>query len=59
MATLPALTETTLDLLCRTLADAATHKEVGILLSQCGIEERGGPWVEAARPEQIEVLERN
>jgi Staphylococcal nuclease homologue len=23
------------------------------------IEERGGPWVEAARPEQIEVLERN
>jgi endonuclease YncB( thermonuclease family) len=23
------------------------------------IEERGGPWVEASRPEQIEVLERN
>ena len=23
------------------------------------IEERGGPWVEAVRPEQIEVLERN
>jgi endonuclease YncB( thermonuclease family) len=23
------------------------------------IEERGGPWVEAARPEQVEVLERN
>ena len=23
------------------------------------IEERGGPWVEAARPEQIEVVERN
>jgi hypothetical protein len=23
------------------------------------IEERGGPWVEAARPEQIEVIERN
>jgi endonuclease YncB( thermonuclease family) len=23
------------------------------------IEERGGPWVEATRPEQIEVLERN
>ena len=23
------------------------------------IEERGGPWVEATRPEQIELLERN
>jgi endonuclease YncB( thermonuclease family) len=23
------------------------------------VEERGGPWVEAARPEQIEVMERN
>jgi hypothetical protein len=23
------------------------------------LEERGGPWVEAARPEQIEVIERN
>src|SRR5262249_30848480 len=23
------------------------------------IEERGGPWVEATRPEQIEVVERN
>ena len=27
---------------CRTLADAATHKELSILLSQCGIEEQGG-----------------
>jgi uncharacterized protein (TIGR02391 family) len=42
MATLPTLTDTTLDVLCRTLADAATHKELTILLSQCGIEERGG-----------------
>jgi hypothetical protein len=26
----------------------------------CGgtIEERGGPWIEAARPEQIEIAER-
>lgn len=42
MATLPSLTDTTLDLLCRTLADASTHKELSILLSQCGIEEQGG-----------------
>lgn len=42
MAALPSLSETTLDVLCRSLADAATHKEVTLLLSQCGIEERGG-----------------
>jgi hypothetical protein len=23
------------------------------------IEERGGPWIEASRPEQIEIVERN
>jgi len=23
------------------------------------IEERGGPWVDATRPEQIELVERN
>jgi hypothetical protein len=23
------------------------------------IEERGGPWIEAIRPEQIEIVERN
>lgn len=42
MAVLPQLSETSLDVLCRTLADAATHKELAILLTQCGIEERGG-----------------
>jgi uncharacterized protein (TIGR02391 family) len=42
MAALPPLSETTLDVLCRTLADAATHKEVSILLSQCAIDEQGG-----------------
>lgn len=42
MAILPSLSETTLDVLCRTLSGAATHKEIGFLLSQCGIEERGG-----------------
>lgn len=42
MATLPSLKDTTLDVLCRTLAEAATHKELSILLSQCGIEEQGG-----------------
>ena len=42
MATLPSLSDTTLDVLCRTLADAATHRELAILLSQSGIEERGG-----------------
>lgn len=42
MATLPPFTETTLDAVCRTLADAATHKDVGLLLAQCGIEEKGG-----------------
>jgi uncharacterized protein (TIGR02391 family) len=42
MAVLPQLSETTLDVLCRTLADAATHKEVSLLLSQCGIDEQGG-----------------
>lgn len=42
MASLPRLTESSLDAICRSLADAATHKEVGILLRQCGIEEAGG-----------------
>ena len=42
MAILPTLSDTTLDVLCRTLADAATHKELDILLTQCGIEGRGG-----------------
>ena len=42
MAALAELNPTALDALCRTLADAATHTEVGILLGQCGIEEQGG-----------------
>jgi len=42
MATLPSLSDTTLDALCHTLADAASHKELALLLTQCGIEERGG-----------------
>jgi len=42
MASLPSLTDTTLDVICRTLADAVTHKELSLILSQCGIEERGG-----------------
>ena len=42
MAALPLLNDTTLDLLCRTLADAATHKELSLLLSQCNIDEQGG-----------------
>jgi uncharacterized protein (TIGR02391 family) len=42
MAVLPSISETSLDVMCRSLADAATHKELGIILSQCGIEERGG-----------------
>lgn len=42
MAALPELRATILDAICRTLADAATHKEVGLLLGQCGLEEQGG-----------------
>lgn len=42
MASLPQLSESSLDAICRSLADAATHKEVGILLRQCRIEEVGG-----------------
>jgi uncharacterized protein (TIGR02391 family) len=42
MTALPRLSESFLDAICRSLADAATHKEVGILLKQCGIEEAGG-----------------
>ena len=42
MAALSELRATTLDAICRTLADAATHKEVGLLLGQCGLEEQGG-----------------
>ena len=39
---IPQFKETMLDLLCRNLADAVTHKDLGILLSQSGIEEQGG-----------------
>jgi uncharacterized protein (TIGR02391 family) len=42
MATIPRFTETTLDAICHSLADAVSHKELTLLLSQCGIEERGG-----------------
>lgn len=42
MAAIPSFNATTLDAICRSLADAATHKDVGLLLAQCGIEERGG-----------------
>lgn len=42
MATFPLLSETSLDVICRSLADAASHKELSVILSQCGIEERGG-----------------
>jgi uncharacterized protein (TIGR02391 family) len=42
MAVLPSISETSLDVICSSLADAATHKELGITLSQCGIVERGG-----------------
>jgi len=42
MAARPQLSESSLDAICRILADAATHKEVTLLLSQCGIEEQGG-----------------
>lgn len=42
MDVLPQISDTSLDVLCRTLADAATHKELSILLTQCGIEDRGG-----------------
>ncbi|MFO0847161.1 MAG: TIGR02391 family protein [Gemmataceae bacterium] len=42
MATFPLFSETALDMICRTLADAVSHKEVTLLLSQGGIEERGG-----------------
>lgn len=42
MTLLPRLSESSLDAICRCLADAATHKEVTLLLSQCGLEEQGG-----------------
>jgi len=42
MATLPRFSENTLDAISHSLADAATHKELTLLLAQCGIEERGG-----------------
>lgn len=42
MAALPQFSETTLDIICRALAEAATHKELARLLSDCGIAERGG-----------------
>src|SRR5262245_51684609 len=42
MAALPLLSDTTLDVVCRALADAATHKELTLLFSQCSIEQRGG-----------------
>jgi uncharacterized protein (TIGR02391 family) len=42
MAALPSFSETALDVLCRSLADAATHKELGLILTQCGIDECGG-----------------
>lgn len=42
MAALPQLPESSLETTCRDVADAVTHKELGRLFSQCGIEECGG-----------------
>lgn len=42
MAKLPQLNETALDAICRSLADVVSHKELTLLLTQCGIEEQGG-----------------
>lgn len=42
MAGLPVIKESSLEAICNALADAATHKELTRLLSQCGIEECGG-----------------
>lgn len=42
MPVISEFTQTALDSLCRSLADAATHREVTLLLAQCGFEERGG-----------------
>jgi hypothetical protein len=42
MPALPLFSETTLDIICRALAEAATHKELVRLFSDCGIAERGG-----------------
>jgi len=39
---LPQLTESSLEAVCRAVADAATHKELTRLFSECGIEECGG-----------------
>jgi uncharacterized protein (TIGR02391 family) len=42
MAVLPSINECSLEAICNALADAATHKELSRLLSQCGIDECGG-----------------
>ena len=42
MATFPMLSDVTLDVICRALSDAATHKELSTIFSECGIEEKGG-----------------
>ncbi|GAF71474.1 unnamed protein product, partial [marine sediment metagenome] len=42
MGVLPQLSESTLDSICRSLAEAVTHKELTLLLTQCGIDERDG-----------------
>ncbi len=42
MPAIPAFTESTLDSICRSLADAATHNDVTLLLAQCGLEQQGG-----------------
>jgi hypothetical protein len=41
MATFPMLSDVALDVICRALSDAATHKELSTIFSECGIEEKG------------------
>lgn len=42
MAVFPSIKDSSLEAICRALADAATHKELTRLFSQCGIDECDG-----------------
>jgi len=42
MAVLPSISESSHEAICNSLADAASHKELTRLFSQCGIDECGG-----------------
>lgn len=42
VSAVPMITETAMDSIFRTLADSVTHKDVGLILSQCGVVEAGG-----------------